>query len=63
MPTFDYKCNNCDHIFEKFKRLSEDLDLEKCPKCKSETKRMVSCGTGIIFKGTGFYATDYKKKS
>ena len=62
MPTYDYKCTKCGHAFEAFQKMT-DKPLEKCPKCNKSVKRLISSGTGIIFKGSGFYATDYKKKS
>ena len=60
MPTYDYKCKECGYIFEAFQKLSEK-PLEFCPKCSGSVKRLISA-TGIIFKGSGFYVTDYKKK-
>jgi len=62
MPTYDYECKECKNIFEISLGIS-DLDKvnPKCPKCKSECKRLVSGGTGIIFKGSGFYCNDYPK--
>lgn len=62
MPTYDYQCNDCKHIFEVFLGISELDDVSpKCPKCKSECHRLVSGGTGVIFKGPGFYCNDYPK--
>ncbi|MEW6009138.1 MAG: zinc ribbon domain-containing protein [Candidatus Omnitrophota bacterium] len=62
MPTYEYKCNKCGHSFEKFQAMS-DAPVKECPKChKLTVKRLISGGTGIIFKGSGFYATDYRKK-
>lgn len=62
MPTYDYECSKCGNIFEYFQGMN-DAPLKKCPKCKGTVKRLIGCGTGVIFKGSGFYATDYKKKS
>ena len=62
MPTYDYKCENCDHMFEYFQALS-DLLLKKCPECSGKIRRLVSGGSGLIFKGSGFYLTDYAKKN
>ena len=62
MPTYDYECSACAHKFEIFQKIN-DLPLTKCPKCNKKVKRLISSGAGIIFKGTGFYATDYRKKS
>lgn len=63
MPTYDYVCTACDHAFEEFQQMSEPL-LRKCPKCgKRRLRRLFGTGAGIIFKGSGFYETDYKKKT
>ncbi len=62
MPTYDYKCQNCDHTFEYFQAMS-DARLENCPECRGEVRRLVSGGSGLIFKGSGFYLTDYAKKN
>ena len=62
MPTYDYKCENCDHMFEYFQAMS-DLPLKKCPECTGKIRRLVSGGSGLIFKGSGFYLTDYAKKN
>ncbi|MCX7833102.1 MAG: zinc ribbon domain-containing protein [Ignavibacteria bacterium] len=62
MPTYEYQCNNCGYIFETFQSIKE-LPLKKCPRCNKDTvKRLISGGAGLIFKGTGFYLTDYKRK-
>ncbi|MCX5705769.1 MAG: zinc ribbon domain-containing protein [Candidatus Omnitrophica bacterium] len=62
MPTYDYECTHCGHIFEAYQQMS-DKRIENCPKCDKKVKRLISSGAGVIFKGTGFYDTDYKKKS
>lgn len=63
MPTYDYACTKCGHTFETVQSM-KDAPLKKCPKCgKQSLKRLVGAGAGLIFKGTGFYITDYKKKS
>lgn len=63
MPTYEYACQKCGHEFEQFQSM-RDEPLKKCPKCKKAgLKRLVGGGAGLIFKGTGFYITDYKKKS
>ena len=62
MPTYDYKCLDCGHTFEEFQRFSDEV-LTECPKCKGHVKRLIGAGAGPIFKGTGFYQTDYKNKS
>jgi len=62
MPTYDYECSHCGHTFEAFQKIT-DKALDKCPKCKKSVRRLIGSGSGIIFKGSGFYATDYRKKS
>jgi putative FmdB family regulatory protein len=62
MPTYDYKCEKCDHIFEHFQAMS-DAPLTKCAECDGKIRRLVGGGSGLIFKGSGFYLTDYAKKS
>lgn len=59
MPTYDYKCLECSHTFEVFQSMKE-RPLEKCPKCGGKIKRLIGPGAGPIFKGKGFYQTDYK---
>ena len=62
MPTYDYECSACGHVFEEFQSMSEK-HLKKCPKCKkSSLHRLLGAGSGVIFKGSGFYQTDYKNK-
>jgi putative FmdB family regulatory protein len=61
MPTYEYECQSCGYKFEKFQKIT-DQPLEKCPKCKKIIKRLIGTGSGIIFKGSGFYATDYRSK-
>ncbi|MGQ0553466.1 MAG: FmdB family zinc ribbon protein [Planctomycetota bacterium] len=61
MPTYDYVCTKCGHAFEAFQSMSEAL-LKICPSCKRRSlKRLIGTGAGIIFKGSGFYETDYKR--
>ena len=63
MPTYEYKCSACDHVFEKFQSITA-APIKKCPQCgKSKVKRMIGTGAGLIFKGSGFYITDYRDKS
>jgi putative FmdB family regulatory protein len=63
MPTYDYVCTACEHAFEEFQSMNDPL-LRKCPRCgKLRLKRLIGSGAGIIFKGSGFYETDYKKKT
>lgn len=62
MPTYDYVCNACGHEFEKFQSMSDE-PIKTCPSCgKDEAVRKISGGTGVIFKGSGFYKTDYADK-
>ena len=62
MPTYDYICSKCNKMYEYFQSMSEGA-LTKCPDCKKETlRRIISGGTGLIFKGSGYYLTDYKNK-
>jgi len=61
MPTYDYSCSGCGHRFERFEAITEE-GLKPCPRCgKSKARRMLGTGAGIIFKGSGFYVTDYKR--
>ena len=60
MPTYDYKCTQCGYDFEMFQSMSED-HIRKCPECEGIVRRLVSGGSGLIFKGSGFYLTDYGK--
>ncbi len=63
MPTYEYKCANCEHKFEKFQSISASPS-KKCPNCgKMKLNRLIGTGAGIIFKGSGFYETDYRDKS
>jgi putative FmdB family regulatory protein len=63
MPTYEYRCKSCGHEFEEFQTMSSD-PLLMCPKCaKPMLKRLMSSGVGLIFKGSGFYLTDYKKSN
>jgi putative FmdB family regulatory protein len=62
MPTYEYRCRKCGHEFEDFKSMSAP-PLTKCPKCKGKVDRLIGRGAGIIFKGSGFYETDYKRKN
>jgi len=62
MPTYEYKCNSCSNRFEVLQKII-DNPLRKCPKCGNKIKRLIGSGSGIIFKGSGFYATDYRSES
>ena len=62
MPTYDYECEACSHNFERFQEMSA-RKLRTCPKCgKRKLIRLVGAGAGVIFRGSGFYETDYKRK-
>lgn len=60
MPNYDYECLSCGNVFEVFQQMTEK-PKKKCPKCKGAVKRLIGSGSGLIFKGSGFYVTDYKK--
>ena len=63
MPTYDYECDACKVAFEEFQSMM-DKPLKKCPKCgKSKLRRLIGTGAAIIFKGSGFYQTDYRSDS
>lgn len=61
MPTYDYECQACGHAWELFQSMKDD-PVKSCPKCKKrKAKRLMGLGAGLIFKGSGFYETDYKR--
>jgi putative FmdB family regulatory protein len=61
MPTYEYRCGNCGHEFEQMQSIKAD-PLKICPRCNGESlRRLLGTGSGLIFKGSGFYITDYKK--
>lgn len=63
MPTYDYRCDNCDHELEVFQSITAK-PIKKCPECgKLKLKRLLGTGAGLIFKGSGFYETDYRSDS
>ena len=63
MPTYDYRCNACEHEFEAFQSM-KDKPLRKCPECgKLKLERLIGTGAGVIFKGSGFYETDYRSSN
>jgi putative FmdB family regulatory protein len=61
MPTYEYECSECGHRFELFQNI-KDQPLKTCPKCGKKVNRLIGTGGGIIFRGSGFYCTDYPKK-
>jgi putative FmdB family regulatory protein len=62
MPTYEYKCLKCNNTFEVFQAMSAE-PIKECPKCKGPVKRLIGSGLSPIFKGSGFYQTDYKNNS
>jgi len=63
MPTYEYRCEACRHEFEEFQSMTSE-PIRKCPSCgKRRVKRLLGMGGAVIFKGSGFYATDYRSKS
>lgn len=62
MPTYEYKCSACGHKFEKFQSITAS-PIKQCPECKkNKAQRLISAGAGLIFKGSGFYITDYRSE-
>ena len=61
MPTYEYVCTECDHLFEEFQSI-HDQPIKICPKCNGVVRKKISGGSGLVFKGSGFYITDYKNK-
>lgn len=59
MPTYEYECEECGHVFERFQGINED-PIDRCPECEGRVRRLISSGGGLVFKGPGFYATDYR---
>jgi len=59
MPTYEYECSNCEKVFDLFQSMS-DKPITKCPDCGKKVRRLIGNGAGLIFKGSGFYATDYR---
>ncbi|MFM8574041.1 MAG: FmdB family zinc ribbon protein [Pirellula sp.] len=63
MPTYDYECDACGHRFELFQSISADPE-RKCPECKKlKLRRLIGTGAAVVFKGSGFYQTDYRSDS
>lgn len=60
MPTYEYRCNACGHVFEAFQTMTAD-PISKCPKCGGSVVRLIRTGSAILFKGSGFHATDYRQ--
>ena len=61
MPTYDYRCRKCGHVFELFHGM-RDEGVKRCPRCRGRAQRVPASGVGLLFKGSGFYITDYAKK-
>ncbi len=61
MPTYEYECTKCGIQFERFQSM-KDEPLKRCPECRCKVRRLLGTGAGIIFKGSGFYQTDYRSK-
>lgn len=60
MPTYDYACDGCGHAFEKYQSITASV-MRKCPQCgEMKLRRLIGSGAGVIFKGSGFYQTDYR---
>ena len=62
MPTYVYRCKKCKHRFELFHRITDET-VKRCPRCSGKAERVPAGGAGILFKGSGFYVTDYRSKS
>ena len=63
MPTYDYECDACKHKFEHFQGINDEV-LKKCPECKKpKLRRLIGMGAAVVFKGSGFYQTDYRSES
>lgn len=62
MPTYEYECNRCGHRFELFQRMTAP-PRKRCPRCRGAVRRLFGTGGGMIFKGSGFYVTDYRSDS
>lgn len=59
MPTYEYECQRCGHRFERFQSMTDE-PLKRCPECRGKVNRVISGGAGLLFKGSGFYITDYR---
>ena len=62
MPTYEYECRKCGFRFERFQNMTDE-PIKECPKCNGQVKRLIGAGAGVIFKGSGFYVTDYRSES
>ena len=62
MPTYEYQCKKCKNRFEEFQSITEK-PLSRCPKCGGRVERLIGTGAGFLFKGSGFYVTDYRSES
>jgi putative FmdB family regulatory protein len=62
MPTYVYRCKKCKHRFELFHSIADE-SVKRCPRCHAKAERVPAGGAGILFKGSGFYITDYRSKS
>ena len=62
MPTYEYKCDDCGYRFEEFQSMTAE-PLTECPQCGGHVERLISSGNGFLFKGSGFYITDYRSQS
>ncbi len=62
MPTYQYRCNDCSHEFSEFQSITAD-PLSTCPECGGAVQRLISGGAGFLFKGDGFYTTDYRSEN
>ena len=63
MPTYDYECDACGHTWELFQKITDDA-IKKCPACnKKKARRLFGTGAAVVFKGSGFYETDYRSDS
>ncbi len=62
MPTYAYRCTKCEHEFEAFEKITARTRTRKCPVCGGRAERVISGGAGFLFKGEGFYITDYRSE-
>ncbi len=62
MPTYEYECTNCEYLFERFQSMTDE-PVKRCPRCRHKVRKLLSGGAGMIFKGSGFYTTDYRSEN